>query len=1103
MKNEDSVIRDNYSRGNVADFLRVHTKEGADLSIVSAFFTMQAYHMLKKQFNSIKHLRFLFGEPNFLKIDDSKEKKSFKIVEDRLDLTNALQQKAEAKACYDWIEEKVEIKSMTKPDFLHGKLYHIQNANNQEAQAVLGSSNFTVSGLGYGKKPNIELNYVIQDRRDLTELKEWFDEIWEGRAKDVTVVDVKEQVLEHLTRLYANNTPEFIYYKTLFHIFEEYITETQQSNIFDENLNFTSTDIWSTLFKFQKDGVISIINKLKAFNGCILADSVGLGKTYQALAVIKYFELKNDRVLVLCPKKLQENWTVYSSYYNSRLNPFTDNRLNKFAYQVLCHTDLSREKGDRDGINFSTFNWGAFDLVVIDESHNFRNNTKGKKDENGNVITKSRYERLLEDIIKQGAKTKVLLLSATPVNNDLTDLRNQLDFITEGDKKAFADSLNIQDYHNTLNTAQRTFKEWLKKGQSKEKFLMALSSDFFTLLDHLTIARSRRHIEQYYKEEMQKIGAFPERKKPRSVYSPIDSEGMFKTFDEISAQIENYKLAIFSPSQFVKKEFHSIYEKTKVKNFTQSERESHLIGMMKMNFLKRLESSVFAFAITMERTYNKIKALEERIEKFKAYKDQNQKIEFENIDLDDTEDEELLDALQIGEKYVYNLSHLDFEKWLKALRADRKQINDLWKDAKDVSIQRDAKLAQLKQLIQTQVKEPSITKDKRKVKKIVVFTAFADTATYLYKALEDWAKNTLGIHIALVTGGSSANYSTLGKANFTEILTNFSPISKKREKLKDLPQEEEIDLLIATDCISEGQNLQDCNYLINYDIHWNPVRIIQRFGRIDRIGSQHTHIQMVNFWATADLDKYLKLESRVKARMALVDITGTGEDDLLSEEQVHQDLKFRDEQLKRLKDEVLDPEDLEESISLADFSLDDFRIDLVNFIQKNQEALASAPIGLYAVVPSKSDKYSLQAGVIFCLRQKPILGKETIQKPSQTNPLHPYYLVYISEDGKQVLGTFVQAKKILEIFKTSCYGKNKVFQELCDAFDAETNNGQTMDKYDDLLKKAMKTTLESFRKREAVSLTKSRSAMITAKSEKAEDEQDFELITWLLIESKS
>ncbi len=1099
MKNNDSVIRDNYSRGKVADFLRENTKEGADLSIVSAFFTMQAYGMLKKKFNAINHLRFLFGEPNFLKIDDSKEKKSFRIVEDRLDLTNALQQKAQAKACYDWIQEKVEIKSMTKPDFLHGKLYHIQNPNNQEPHAVLGSSNFTVSGLGYGKKPNIELNYVIQDKRDLLELKEWFDEIWEGRAKDVSVVDVKDKVLEHLTRLYANNSPEFIYYKTLFHIFEDYLTETQNSNIFDENLSFTSTDIWETLFKFQKDGVISIINKLKAFNGCILADSVGLGKTYQALAVIKYFELKNDRVLVLCPKKLQENWTVYSSVYNSTLNPFNADRLNKFAYQVLCHTDLSREKGNRDGINFETFNWGAYDLVVIDESHNFRNNTKGKKDEDGSVIAKSRYERLLEDIIQQGAKTKVLLLSATPVNNNLTDLRNQLDFITEGDKKAFTSNLNIQDYHSTLNTAQTTFKNWLKRRESKEKFLMALSSDFFTLLDQLTIARSRKHIEQYYQEEMQKIGAFPERKKPRSIYAPIDSEGMFSTFDEISEMIEKYKLAIFSPSEFVKKEFHSIYEKTKVKNFSQSEREHHLVGMMKMNFLKRLESSVFAFAITMERTYNKIKALEERIEKFKAYKEQNQKIEFENIDLEDTEDEELLDALQIGEKYVYNLSHLDFDEWLKALKEDRKQINKLWKDAKDVSIERDAKLAQLKQLIQAQVKEPSLTKDKKPVKKMVVFTAFADTATYLYKALEDWAKNTLGIHIALVTGGSSANHSTLGKAEFNEILTNFSPISKKREKLVNLPQDEEIDLLIATDCISEGQNLQDCNQLINYDIHWNPVRIIQRFGRIDRIGSQHTTIQMINFWATKDLDKYLKLESRVKARMALVDITGTGEDDLLSEEQVSQDLKFRDEQLKRLKEEVLDPEDSEESISLTDFSLDDFRIDLVNFIQKNQDSLSAAPLGLYAVVPSKSDKYSLQAGVIFCLRQKPSLGQEKKASPSQTNPLHPYYLVYISEDGKQVLGTFVQAKKILEIFKTACYGKTKAFQELCDIFDAATDNGKNMKVYDELLQKAMKATLESFNKREAVSLTKSRSAMITAKSEKATNKEDFELITWLVI----
>jgi SNF2 family DNA or RNA helicase len=973
-------------------------------------------------------------------------------------------------------------------------MYHIDDGAKEHA--IVGSSNFTVSGLGLGLANNIELNLEVDSNRDRDDLKAWFDEIWNDEQ---LVANVKDEVLLYLSQLYENHSPEFIYYKTLFHIFEQFLAAQDLSGSLDFRDQLVDTEIWKTLFEFQKDAVKGAINKIRTHQGCIIADSVGLGKTFEALAVIKHFELKNDKVLVLCPKRLRENWTVYQAQNNSELNPLLRDR---FGYTVLSHTDLSREHGRSGDIDLGSINWGNYDLVVIDESHNFRNNLKGKRDEDGNIIKKSRYARLLDDIINSGVRTKVLLLSATPVNVDLKDLRNQIYLLTGGSDSAFATSIGIASLKDMLATAQRTFTEWANDKNVKERqssvLLERLSSGFFTLLDELTIARSRKHIKKYYRDTLAAVGEFPKRKKPISIFPDIDTEGMFMSYDKLNDEISNYKLSLFSPSQYVLDAYKHLYdERSAIDNFTQKDREHFLIGMMKVGFLKRLESSVRSFAISMGRTMEKIQTLEEKIETFKKASAENREFDFDSVTDLNEEDDELREAMQTGTKLKYRLEHIDVDRWLKDLAKDRQQLNILSISAKEVTINRDAKLKELRDVIAKKVAKPAVNRNGKENKKVLVFTAFADTASYLYDALKDWAKNELGIHIAIVSGGSGGNRATLGGTNFNEILTNFSPIAKKRVAMKRMPQDEEIDLLIATDCISEGQNLQDCDTVINYDIHWNPVRLIQRFGRIDRIGSLNPAIQLVNFWPTEDLNKYINLKNRVEARMALVDVAATGQEDILNVKEIEElaadELNYRDKQLLRLKDEVLDLEDFSESVALNEFTLDDFRADLARFIENNRQALQEAPLGLYAVVARGDNTSSLSPGVIFCLRQKgDTSGNEVV------NPLQPHFLVYVRDDG-EVRYTFTQAKQVLDIFRALCADEKQVHTELCRLFDEETRDGNDMTRYSALLDRVIASIVKTFRKRNLGNLLSGRGGTLINREKQVSATTDFDLITWLVI----
>ena len=1101
-----NAIVDNMQR-RVGDFLRERIGVGSNLSIVSAYFTIYAYEALRDVLENAAGTRFLYGEPLGVGAmdPDGDEAKSFRLNEDGgIDLKKVLTQKSLAQACAVWIEKQVDIRTVKRVNFLHGKLYHIARENGDTA-ATVGSSNFTRRGLGFGAIPNIELNLEVRDENDRTSLIRWFDDLW----NDETLTrDAKQEVLAALERLGRVYAPEFVYYKTLFHIFEDGLAERGARDGLLHDIHLYDTAIWQSLYEFQKDGATSAINRLLRHNGCIVADSVGLGKTWTALAVIKFFELRNERVLVLCPKKLEDNWVRYTSWAAWRNNPFEQDRLN---YTVLAHTDLSRYEGRSGAIDFANFNWGSFDLIVIDESHNFRNEGRNRTDEAGNIIRRSRYNRLLEEVVKDGIRTKVLMLSATPVNTNLRDLRNQIYLMTEKRRDAFRETLGLGDIMTMFGVAQREFVRWEKERRDggkadKAGLLQKLGTDFLVLLDAVSIARSRAHIRRFYPKVTEEIGGFPQRARPTNLHPATDSEGEL-SYDGLHERIGGFRLAVYMPSQYLKDASELEEEKEKLR-FDQRDREHWLIGMMRVNLLKRLESSVHSLALTTGRILEKMKKLDQLIE---AWREQGGSEEIDSRPEEDEEDEEFV----VGSARRYRLDELDVDRWQRDLREDRVTFEGVHRLAERVTPERDVKLAELKRILQQKVETAPTDKDGRVNRRALIFTTFADTALYLYDQLVDWVRDELGVHIALVTGGDG-NKSTSGASSFIDILEQFAPMAQQRKGTG-----KEIDILIATDCLSEGQNLQDCDLVVNYDIHWNPVRLMQRFGRIDRLGSRNRQVAMINFWPTADLDCYLDLKNRVEARMALADAAATGLDDPLdraaeavegNEESVQGELAFRDEQLKRLREEILDIEDVENSIAMSDLTLDEFMADLLQYIQQNRAELEAAPFGIYAIADSDAvaagvgqhtrngflsgqQSGPIRQGAIFCLKQR-------TEPPERTpNLLQPYFLVYVRDDGT-VRYTFRQARQSLDLFRLLASGHPDAKMDLENAFDAETEHGKRMEKYEKLIDSALRNIAGTFRAAELQQLNQERSAKLTKKAEQPNASEEYELITWFLIIDK-
>lgn len=1078
-------ILDNKQFGKVGDELRENISKGSKLSVISAYFTIYAFNELYKELNKIDKMRFIFTEPTFVKNDkevirqyyiNRDLEKNISGNEFEIKMRNKLNQANIAKECANWLKEKVEIKSLKQPNPAQQRLVYIDNE--EDAIAINGTVDFTTDGLGFTASSRMDMNTCMYGKEYTKHFLQMFDRIWED---DSIVEDVKEKVLEQMQIIYKENTPEFIYFVTLYNIFKDYLDELTEENMVKVKTGFKETAIWNKLYKFQRDGVLGAIDKLEKHKGCIIADSVGLGKTFSALAVIKYYELRNHRVLVLAPKKLRDNWIMYTK--NDKRNILLEDRFN---YDVLNHTDLSRDGGMSGDIDLSTVNWGNYDLVVIDESHNFRNNNA-----RNNKVT--RYTKLLNDIVKSGVETKILMLSATPVNNKMNDLKNQIYFITEGKDDAFEEE-GIVSVEQTLRKAQLIFNKWTnlpEQQRTVDEFIEMMNTDYFKLLDTVTIARSRKHIEKYY--NVSEIGKFPTRLKPINKKPDIDELGEFPKLEYVNKMIKNLNLATYSPLKYVLPEKQKQYSKKydiAVKGgqsvFKMADREQSLVNLMRVNILKRMESSINSFGITIANLLNQIDVTLDKIQR-KQY-EYSTDLSITDIDIDDNGLEDLL----IGNKVKILLQDMDLIRWKQDLEDDKKKLEELLYESAKVVINRDAKLNTLKELLYNKINNP-INKDN---KKVIIFSAFADTANYLYENISEWALNKFGVHTALVTGGgdNKTTLKTIKRKELNEILTNFSPISKEKEKLyPDI--EGEIDILIATDCISEGQNLQDCDYLINYDIHWNPVRIIQRFGRIDRLGSKNDVIQLVNFWANMELDEYINLEKRVTGRMMLLDISATGEENIIEvdEKKKMNDLEYRKKQLKQLQEEVVDLEDISGGISITDLTLNDFKMDLSSYMKNNKEKLESAPMGMYAVVNLEDEalKEQIKPGVIFTLKQV-----NTVAKTEENNSLYPYYMVYVYEDGV-VKYNFLRTKSILDFYKKLCSGKNEVILELVNRFNEETEDGKKMGKYSDLLENAIDNIIGKKEEKGMASLFKKGGTNIQKSLFKGIE--DFELVSFLII----
>ena len=938
----------------------------------------------------------------------------------------------------------------------HAEIRHAQTAppqsmivvsNDDKKDVLTGTCSFTTEGLGITPGSQLGLVQASDTEAEAAAFADWFQASWNGlKASD-------GQLAAHLDDAAAHRPASLLYFKILYELFKDIGDELDEERVIKSATGIRNTTVWQKLFKFQRDGVVGAIDKLERIGGCIIADSVGLGKTFEALAVIKYYELRNDRVLVLCPKRLRDNWTLYKA--NDRRNILAGDRFN---YDVLNHTDLSRDGGLSGDIDLSHVNWGNYDLVVIDESHNFRNKATHKDRD-------TRYDHLMKRIIKAGVKTKVLMLSATPVNNRLADLKNQIAFMTEGNDIAFIDH-GIPSIEATIRKAQGQFNRWLDLPEDERRssrLMDMLGFDYFKLLDMLTIARSRKHVQRYYGTA--ETGQFPERLRPVNIKADVDLAGEFRPIREINNEIRRLTLGAYAPLRYVLPHKQAAYDEkysTKIRGgqsfFRQVDREESLIHLLRVNILKRMESSVASFALTIKRQLADVNAL---IAKLDAHEESVDELAIDDVDIDDPS----FEALLVGRKVKVLLHDVDRVRWRQDLIEDRNRLDTLLSAARAVTAERDAKLSALKDLIANKVHAP-INGDNRK---LLLFTAFADTADYLYRELAAWAKTTLDINAAVVTG-TGANKTTLQglRSDMTSILSAFSPRSKERPE--EMAGEGEIDLLIATDCISEGQNLQDCDFLINYDIHWNPVRIIQRFGRIDRIGSPNDRIQLVNFWPNMELDEYLDLESRVSGRMVLLDVSATGEENVIEFQAGNQmnDLEYRRAQLQKLQDAVIDLEDLSSGVSIADLTLNDFRVDLSGYLRDHRERLETLPLGTYAIVsaPETSTPDDLSPGAIFCLRA---VGEAAERAAEPGYPLSPNFVVHVSDAGDMLL-PYTQAKQVLDRLKKAAIGRDLPDARACERFDKETRLGRDMEDYQKLLSRAVASIAGKSEERAVASL---------------------------------
>lgn len=1063
----------------VVDDLRVVIEKGSRISIAAAVFSIYAYEALREELDKIDEFRFVFTGVTFTKEKAPREAREFYIP--RLDrerslygasfevrLRNELNQQAIAKECAEWIRRKAHFRSNVSGEMM-APFMNIEGPIRQVTYNPF--ANFTTADLGEDRGNNA-YSTIMKVNGSLAERYiRMFDQIWNDSGR---LVDVTDTVLENITAAYKENSPEFIYFVALYNIFNEFLEDIDETTLPNDAVGFKQSKVWEMLYNFQRDAVVGCITKLNRFGGCILADSVGLGKTFSALGVIKYFESRNQRVLVLCPKRLSDNWNTYKGNYKN--NPLADDRLN---YDVLYHTDLDRERGRSNGVDLNLINWGNYDLVVIDESHNFRNGervTHRNDDEYEN-----RYKKLINKVIKEGVNTKVLMLSATPVNIEFTDLKNQLMIASGGDEYELNGKLKTgSSLSKIFRDANNAFKTWseLESGErTTERLLEMLSFDFFGLLDSVTIARSRKHIEKYYNET--NLGAFPERLMPKS-FRPDLTDLVGIDFNTLFEYIDKLNLDIYTPLKFVYKSKLSKYlDMDSFLGKTWENRETGRNVLMITNLLKRAESSIYAFRETVEKLNGLISETIEKIDHFRQGRADG--FDFGEVmnQINEIDDDDNDSDYTVGKDLEIKLEDIDVVSWREKLHADKVVLEELLEKIYLITPEHDLKLQELKKVVEEKIQ--NLINEGNK--KIIIFTAFADTADYLYHELAPFLRDEYGLNTGVITGSRSPETNCQGLTkDFNSILTCFSPISKNRAAFGAMLEGKEIDILVATDCISEGQNLQDCDYLINYDIHWNPVRIIQRFGRIDRIGSPNKYIQLVNFWPNVTLDEYINLKARVENRTKLIAIAGAGGDVL---ENKDPELEYRKEQLQRLQQEVVDLEEMNSGVSIMDLGLNEFHMDLQELHKKYGE-VDHVPFGINATAAAVEGE--APRGVIYILKN--VNSDVDIDKQ---NRLHPFYLVYIQDDG-EVFVDHLNPKFLLDKMRLVCKGKTEPIRDLVWEFNFETEDGKRMDKYSRLLSEAIRSIITVKEEKDVESLFSAGGT--TALTNEISGLDDFELINF-------
>lgn len=1040
-------VLDNVS-ASVARSLASSDLAGAKVRAASALFSLYGFDALRRELESADGLEFLFTVPAFSEVEEDEAPDSFHEVRDvagrvalaaitgtqfETHLKNSLTQQVIARECVAWISShEVKFKAYQGSPQVTPLL-----AVGAE-QVFSPIAGFTADGLGAVENPSPYIT-AVHGPDETKQFLKYFDAIWSSPA---LARDVTAQVVDSLEKLYAVNSPAFVYFVMLYNVFAEFLDTLQEDYLPNDLTGFKETHIWQSLFSFQKDAATGIINRLERFNGCILADSVGLGKTYTALAVMKYYELRNKRVLVLAPKKLMGNWSLFNN--NLVTNPLVEDR---FAFDVLAHTDIGRETGKSGEIDLAILNWGNYDLVVIDESHNFRN-------VGTSAVRESRYQKLMRKVVSDGVQTKLLMLSATPVNNRFSDLKNQLELAYEGNSGQLAEHLGIDStLDGVFRQAQRVFAQWSdldEESRTPTTILKMLNFDFFEVLDAVTIARSRKQIQRNY--DTSDVGVFPVRNAPKSLRKPLTYLPGAPSFTDVNHELMKLNLAVYTPLAFVHASALSNYEDADTQNratrtaanVNAQGREAGLQKLMAVNLLKRLESSVEAFRLTLTglqtrlcNTLNIVESYQGAVSNSVAFSEAD--LAQEDLDTDD----ELI-AATVGGKVKIQLADMDTRSWESALRQDLEVISGLLDRIAPITVDYDAKLQQLFAHIVEKAENP-LNEGNRKV---LVFTAFADTAEYLYRELHPRLQQT-GLESALVTGSAATKTTVEGVSGFDQVLTLFSPVSKNREKAMS-GVATDIDVVFATDCISEGQNLQDCDWLVNYDIHWNPVRIIQRFGRVDRIGSQNSRIQLVNFWPDVELDEYLNIKDRVENRMVIANMAGTGDDNVLltAEQGAESDADYRKRQLQRLQEEVLDLEDADTGISITDLGLNDYRSDLQNLLQIFGK-LSEVSSGVHAAVPADGEK-GLVPGALFLVKDS---GSG---QGNRGNRLHPHLLVYVDEAGKPVTD-FLDPKQVLSLLRLACFNRLEPVDEAVQIFDRLTDQGRSMGMYRQLLESALRS----------------------------------------------